>query len=1179
MMNSSLRFTLLETQFDQKPTVIPKKERKPLFQQKKIINPKCQLSLKNEQILELFLPPFYEDKDNQSEELTEIVSMECVCGHCQNCIENQDNGNDLECVSTRNNLDQSLLSNKKKNNNQQNDFQNDQIYQKIRLCQDRIRLQNIQMKNLQKLADINGLANLLRVDVRSGLSNYNQSDLANRVKLYGANRVIIGKNVSFKNIIKENFYQTKTLLILIFVVALFTIRSYILYTQVGNLIGILHINEIYIEIGTMFMMVATFVTKCLKQWFIDKEFNNLVCVNTEYKVKILRNSQVQYIKSTQLVVGDIMMVEAGDIINVDGILIESYDLKVNESPLISGRENASKQAPDRDSYYVDCFIYSGTQIMVGQGKMIVCCVGNNTILDRVQKKNQDSIFKNPLSDKLNQIQTKIGSSSTNSSTLIILFIMFEYFWDAHYQKQIFTLQTFCDLIQLIQMILALSFLLMPEGLTQALDTYLSYSVKQLETQEVIIKDLSALEWMGYVDSIVTDKTGCVTENKNRVEKIYTNQEQTVDDILASFREIEKKNLIEKKKERDFIGQNRKIEQLLFENICINSVGVLQKEQVGQEAHNTTVETALLEFALKFGYDYEKYRIQSKIKKVHNFNTNKKRMITVFQKNQSTLRCYLKGSPDVLLDKCSRFTNIEGRPSDMHSSVKQLIQDRITQYGAKETLKLIFFAYKDIEYDPTQIYAEEQINQDLVFVGIVCIRDPFRLDMPECLKTCQEASITVRALTGDNKESAVSTAKFIGYIFSQSLQVSHNFLNTQFKGLLPENFDIKTSNMAVLDGDQFKKIVEGIETFQSQSGRSQTIQRLRGIDQFQKHIKELRMISKGRSAEKDQLVTGLIQLKYVVAVTGDDTDDIKIINKAQVGIGLGQSGNEVVKQAAQIILKNDSFTSIIPAILWGRNIYEFVRKYFQLIISQSQIIILLLLLNVIVWERHLFNAAQFLLVNVLVDEFAAHALAREYPSEHLLSIPPIRRKEYIIKPVMWRNIIFETLYQILALSLLLFGDLEFIFNMQNQFFRIDSSSIDKYIRNVQADQDGLSQEEFKSLKKQNLRFRYSLCFNCLVFLQLFNILSCSSLHYSKIRVFRDIKRKFFLFVSVLFILGFYILLMHYFHDYFECTKHGLPEHFLCLTISLTKLFYNYLIRFINHRPFSSIRYVKYTFDFE
>ena len=177
--------------------------------------------------------------------------------------------------------------------------------------------------------------------------------------------------------------------------------------------------------------------------------------------------------------------------------------------------------------------------------------------------------------------------------------------------------------------------------------------------------------------------------------------------------------------------------------------------------------------------------------------------------------------------------------------------------------------------------------------------------------------------------------------------------------------------------------------------------------------------------------------------------------------------------------------------------------------------------------------------------------------------------------MWRNILCETLFEITILSMLLFGDLSILFDVQQAIFNINHDNLHKLLKM----NNGVDEIDDVLDEKDTIRFRYSLCYNCLVFMQLFNILSCSSLHATKIHIVKDFKRKFYLTSQVFMILGLYLLLMEYFPHYFDCVSHGFPEHFLCFTISIVKLLFNYFVRCIKHQGFARLKFVKYTFDFE
>ncbi|EGR26923.1 hypothetical protein IMG5_204810 [Ichthyophthirius multifiliis] len=363
-------------------------------------------------------------------------------------------------------------------------------------------------------------------------------------------------------------------------------------------------------------------------------------------------------------------------------------------------------------------------------------------------------------------------------------------------------------------------------------------------------------------------------------------------------------------------------------------------------------------------------------------------------------------------------------------------------------------------------------------------------------------------------------------------------------------------MAILDAEKFLNSISGIGQYSSKLGRGQLVEKIRDIHNFERLIKELRIISQGTSKAKDALVTGLIQLKYIVAVTGDDTADFQIIQKAQVGIGLGLSGNEVVKQAADIILKNDNFSSIIPAILYSRNIYEFIRKYFQLILSQNYVIIFILFIHVFFSnEFHPFNSAQFLFLNILVDDFAAYIMVREEPSQQLLKEPPLSQKEYIITSEMWKNIIFQTFFQIMTLCFLLFMDLNYYLNLDDFFSGFYDLNQGSYLWNV----------------------RYTICFNCLVYLQLFNILCSTCLQKNIYDFYNFFWNKAVFLIQIGFFLVIYLIVFSYFGKYLGCVQLKFGDHLFCLVLGIINIVIFIFINQFSSNFFIRFNYLKYTFS--
>ncbi|KRW98308.1 P-type ATPase, cytoplasmic domain N [Pseudocohnilembus persalinus] len=376
--------------------------------------------------------------------------------------------------------------------------------------------------------------------------------------------------------------------------------------------------------------------------------------------------------------------------------------------------------------------------------------------------------------------------------------------------------------------------------------------------------------------LITDKTGCITENENVASKLYHSQKKEID--------------IQRLKENPIIeDHNIKNNQTFFQitkNICINSTAILQyndKKEIVEESGNS-LEIALLKFASHYMADIQGFRSaqEKRKKKIFPFTNSSKRMITIIEKaNGEGFRAYIKGSPDLILDNCTQ-EQVDGNiiPIDRNK-----IRKIVRKFGIQESLRMVLFAYRDI-FDHKIINSEEKIMQNLIFSGIIGINDPLRAEAETVLRVCKQAGLNIIIVTGDNMQTAHALGKLINQ--SEQQQSSSNQLldNEKNSNMVPKEYQI-------MDGEHLRNYSGSVIEFKNRYGND--ISKLERIIDFNNIIQHLKIVTKTTSEDKRTLLTGLKELKYVVGLTGDDTEDAKILKKAHVPIGIGSSSDVPINQ--------------------------------------------------------------------------------------------------------------------------------------------------------------------------------------------------------------------------------------------------------------------------------------------
>jgi Ca2+ transporting ATPase len=386
-----------------------------------------------------------------------------------------------------------------------------------------------------------------------------------------------------------------------------------------------------------------------------------------------------------------------------------------------------------------------------------------------------------------------------------------------------------------------------------------------------------------------------------------------------------------------------------------------------------------------------------------FNSSRKRAATCIRHpdNPNLIRAFCKGAPEIVLQYVTKMYDKDGKVVSLSEDrKKQITKQIIADTFAVKSYRTLLIAHTDYTYDEylrlkdanngfSSESEREVLEKGLTMIGIYALQDPLRDEVIQSVRTCHRAGINIRMVTGDN----IDTAKAI------ALEA----------GILKQEH--KDRKYAVMDGKTFREACGGLRKIDT--GSDLLREEIVNKEEFKLIAANLQVLGRSTPEDKYMLVTGLRDLGSVVAVTGDGTNDAPALKRADVGFAMGISGTEVAKEAADIILLDDNFKSIVTAVKWGRNIFACVRKFlqFQLVINIGAIIILIVGSVTLNPDSQPMGTLQMLWINILMDTFAALALATEPPSMALLDLKPYSRAESIITPVMWRNILGQVVYQL------------------------------------------------------------------------------------------------------------------------------------------------------------------------
>ncbi len=735
-----------------------------------------------------------------------------------------------------------------------------------------------------------------------------QKVLQNRQK-YGMNLLTPPKRPSIWKLYLEKF-QDPVIKVLL-VAAAFSLLISIIESEYAETIGIFFAIFLATGIGFYF------------EYDANKKFDLLNAVGEETPVMVIRNGKVYEIPKKDIVVGDVVILNTGDEIPADGILLEAVSLQVNESSL-TGELMVNKTTDeahfDEEATYPSNSVMRGTTVTDGHGVMCVERVGDATEIGKVARQaTEQSQEQTPLNLQLTKLANLIGKVGFTIATLTFVIFTAKDLY-VHLNNTTITdwhqwLEIARIVLKYFMMAVTLIVVAVPEGLPMSVTLSLALNMRRMLKTNNLVRKMHACETMGAITVICTDKTGTLTQNLMQVYDAKLDGSQ--------------KNLI-------------------AEGIATNSTAFLEeKEGEGKPSGvGNPTEVALLLWLNEQGMDYISLRNQAKTVNQLTFSTERKYMATLVDSSVLNTRVlYVKGAPEIVMGKC----NLE------ESRVKQYNEQLLAYQN--QAMRTLGVAYKVIPENSSTDCAELVKEGGLTFMGIFAISDPIRPDVPDAVKKCQSAGIRVKIVTGDTPGTATEIARQIGLWTSEDTE-RNRITGVEFAALSDE---------------------EALE-----------------------RVVDLKVMSRARPMDKQRLVQLLQQKGEVVAVTGDGTNDAPALNHAQVGLSMG-TGTSVAKEASDITLLDDSFHSIATAVMWGRSLYKNIQRFIVFQLTINVVALLSVLLGAFLGTELPLTVTQMLWVNLIMDTFAAMALASIAPSMDVMNEKPRKRTDFIISPAMRNNI--------------------------------------------------------------------------------------------------------------------------------------------------------------------------------
>lgn len=675
---------------------------------------------------------------------------------------------------------------------------------------------------------------------------------------------------------------------------------------------------------TIGIFAAIFLATTIGFYFerdAHKKFNVLTALGEESRVKVVRDGKVTTIARKDVVVGDIIMIETGDEVPADGIVLKAVSLDVDESSL-TGEPMAHKSADpatgSKDAAYPANMLLRGSLVAGGRGTFCVSKVGDATEIGRLSLSSMEiTSVKTPLNiqlEKLAKLISKYGMAL--SVAAFVLFLGHDMITDGIWRSDNYVgmVQT---VMKYFMMAVTLIVMSVPEGLPMAVTLSLALNMRRMLKNNNLVRKLHACETMGAVTVICTDKTGTLTENR-----------MTLTEVMGEGLQGNGND-----------GSDRHKADLLATAIALNTTAEIDN---GKGIGNPT-ETALLLWAGKRGYDYKAMRNGCDIVAQLPFSTERKYMATLADTPDGRM-LFVKGAPEIVMGFCTMDEDERGRTNGKLRSWQQ------------QAMRTLAFACRKMA-DGFCGDIKDCLNS-MTLHAVAAITDPIRPDVSEAVGKCRDAGIDVKIVTGDTSATAAEIARQIG------IHVSGK------------------DSGALLTGTEFAAMTD---------------------EEAYKRVKSLKVMSRARPSDKQRLVEMLQRHGEVVAVTGDGTNDAPALNHAHVGLSLG-SGTSVAKEASDMTLLDDSFNSIVTAVMWGRSLYKNLQRFlfFQLVVNVTAL--LLVLGGSIIGTEMPLTVTQILWVNIIMDTFAAMALASLPPEKSVMDEKPRNRDEFIISRRMFGTII-------------------------------------------------------------------------------------------------------------------------------------------------------------------------------
>ncbi len=770
----------------------------------------------------------------------------------------------------------------------------------------------------------------LKTNIDKGLSD---EKIKEKREIYGYNELQAKKK---KSIFIKFLEQFKDFMIIVLVIA----------AVISGVIGYMEGEGITDSIIILIVVIVNAIIGVAQESKAEKSLEALAKLSS-HATKVVRNGTVIVIPSKELVPGDIVVLDTGDYVPADLRIIESVNLKSQESSLTGESLPVEKNANVIDDPDVGIgdrtnMLFSSSLITYGRGKAIVTSTGMKTevgkiagILENTKK------AETPLQIKLNKLGKTLGIVA-----LAICAVIF-----------IIGICIGKDPMDMFMTAVSLAVAAIPEGLAAVSTIVLAIGVQRMVKKNAIVKKLPAVETLGSSSVICSDKTGTLTQNKMTVKQIfYNNQLKNVSDIKEM--------------------SNNELEQLIFASVLCNDTKIGKDNELTGDP----TETALIDMGLNLGINKNVFKEHNRINEVP-FDSDRKLMTTI-NKFGDKYVVYTKGGVDELLKRCNSYIINGEIRKDLANFIKLI--DENNERMAKNALRVLAMGYKELDHVPSE-EEMKSIEKDLIYIGMVGMIDPPREEAKKAVEKCKTAGIKTVMITGDHKITAIAIARELGILEEDSEAIT---------------------------GAELEKISD---------------------EQLKKDIRNYSVYARVSPEHKVRIVKAWQENGEIVAMTGDGVNDAPALKTADIGCAMGKVGTDVAKEAADVILTDDNFATVVSAVEEGRRIYDNILKAIQFLLSSNvgEIIVLFIAILITPWLSNQFGIdinlivpllpIHILWINLVTDSLPALALAVDPAEKDIMNRKPTKSgKGVFTKGMTWRVIYQGIMIGLLTLIAFIIG---------------------------------------------------------------------------------------------------------------------------------------------------------------